>query len=152
MREELKPCPFCRSDNLWIDGGEYLNIFSVNCTRCGGRIGYFNTKAEAIAAWNSRACHKGHWTRSDDEGNVWQCSVCGNEWQLMDGTPEENHMNYCQQCGAYMSADDEEECWILHEDNTGWECPRCHAVIELDKGRPKDKYINHCPVCGLKLE
>jgi len=40
---------------LWIDGGEYLNAFEVVCTHCGGRIGYFDTKADAIAAWNRRA-------------------------------------------------------------------------------------------------
>ena len=58
MKEQtnkLKPCPFCGSSDLWIDGGEYLNNFEVVCTKCGGRIGYFDTKADAIAAWNRRA-------------------------------------------------------------------------------------------------
>ena len=51
---ELKSCPFCGGSDLWIDGGEYLNSFAVICTHCGGRIGYFDTKADAIAAWNRR--------------------------------------------------------------------------------------------------
>ena len=54
--KELKRCPFCGSSDLWIDGGEYLNSFEVVCTHCGGRIGYFYTKADAIAAWNRRVC------------------------------------------------------------------------------------------------
>ena len=56
LTNELKPCPFCGSSDLWIDGGECLNNFEVVCTKCGGRIGYFDTKADAIAAWNRRAC------------------------------------------------------------------------------------------------
>jgi len=34
----------------------------------------------------------------DDE--IWRCEACGDEWVFTDGTPEENHMNYCHQCGC----------------------------------------------------
>ena len=33
---------------------------------------------------------------------TWVCSVCGNEWVLIDGTPLDNQMNYCPKCGARM--------------------------------------------------
>lgn len=33
---------------------------------------------------------------------TWVCSVCGNEWGLIDGTPLDNQMNYCPKCGARM--------------------------------------------------
>ena len=47
---------------------------------------------------------KGIWLRhDDDETNAWECSICHNIWQLMDGTPTENHMHYCSYCGAKMS-------------------------------------------------
>lgn len=152
MTEALKPCPFCGSKRVNLDA-EIQGGYYVECQDCWASLSWsYQTEKEAAQAWNTRACQHGTWLRSDEEGNVWQCSVCGNEWQLMDGTPEENHMNYCQQCGASMSAQAAKECWILHEENTGWECPRCHAVIELDKGNPKDKYVNYCPVCGTKLE
>lgn len=33
---------------------------------------------------------------------IWVCSVCGNEWMLIDGDPHDNQMNYCSRCGARM--------------------------------------------------
>ena len=33
---------------------------------------------------------------------TWVCSVCGNEWVLIDGTPLDNQMNYCPKCSARM--------------------------------------------------
>jgi len=38
--------------------------------------------------------------RTDDDCNVYECSNCKDEWVLIDGTPEENNINYCQNCGA----------------------------------------------------
>ena len=32
----------------------------------------------------------------------YQCSECGCEWCLNDGTPEENGMKFCPNCGAKM--------------------------------------------------
>lgn len=61
---ELKPCPFCGGDKNVIcktdyDGGD---AYAVSCRYpdCHGAIftlgyGYFSTKDEAIAAWNTRA-------------------------------------------------------------------------------------------------
>ena len=54
MMNELKPCPFCGGTDLYIDGGEFLQDFEVRCVKCGGRVCYFATKAEALAAWNRR--------------------------------------------------------------------------------------------------
>lgn len=33
---------------------------------------------------------------------VYKCSVCGEDWDMIDGTPEDNDMNYCPNCGAKM--------------------------------------------------
>mgnify|MGYP002624665483 CR=1 FL=1 len=52
---ELNPCPFCGSEELFIDPGEYRADYMIMCVDCGGRIGYFPSKAQAIAAWNRRA-------------------------------------------------------------------------------------------------
>lgn len=35
---------------------------------------------------------------------AWVCSVCGETWVLNDGTPAENNMNYCPNCGASMQS------------------------------------------------
>lgn len=40
------------------------------------------------------------WIESDHGSYI--CSACGEDWVLNDGTPEENHMNYCPRCGAIM--------------------------------------------------
>lgn len=51
---ELKPCPFCGGEaTLWHDYG-VDRPWNILC-RCGGRVGYFVTKKEAIEAWNRRA-------------------------------------------------------------------------------------------------
>jgi Lar family restriction alleviation protein len=64
MSDDLKPCPFCGGDKSIIcrtdyDGGD---AYAVSCrySDCHGHIftlghGYFSTKEEAIAAWNTRA-------------------------------------------------------------------------------------------------
>ena len=64
MSDDLKPCPFCGGTKSIIcrtdyDGGD---AYAVSCrySDCHGHIftlghGYFSTKEQAIAAWNTRA-------------------------------------------------------------------------------------------------
>jgi hypothetical protein len=75
-KEALLACPFCGGeangdgyakynrplvDTHWADGSEITECFFVNCIKCGisngrpGLVGGYQTKAEAIAAWNLRA-------------------------------------------------------------------------------------------------
>lgn len=44
---------------------------------------------------------KGRWEDFGDN-NSYRCTACGEIWILNDGTPEENNMNYCPNCGADM--------------------------------------------------
>lgn len=37
---------------------------------------------------------------NNDDTNTWQCSYCNEEWNLIDGNPFENNMNYCPKCGG----------------------------------------------------
>lgn len=48
----------------------------------------------------------GKWiTKEGYDGDVYyDCSVCGNSWTIIDGTPWDNGMNYCPHCGARMEA------------------------------------------------
>ena len=44
----------------------------------------------------------GHWDTVEDwDGDeYYQCSECGAEFVLIDGTPEDNDYLYCPHCGA----------------------------------------------------
>lgn len=37
-------------------------------------------------------------SKEGDE-DTWECKHCGMLWTLIDGTPEDNRMNYCPGCG-----------------------------------------------------
>lgn len=47
---------------------------------------------------------RGEWISSDDgwDGEYFVCSKCGCPWTLIEGSPEDNGMNFCPNCGAYM--------------------------------------------------
>ena len=46
----------------------------------------------------------GEWIEKDDgwDGVMYTCSVCRCDWITIDGTPFENNMRYCPECGAKM--------------------------------------------------
>lgn len=50
----------------------------------------------------------GRWIEIEDSwGDChYQCSECGEEWNLDAGTPVENNMNFCPRCGAKMDKED----------------------------------------------
>lgn len=35
----------------------------------------------------------------------WECSHCGEPWTTIEGTPQDNFMNFCPNCGADMRGD-----------------------------------------------
>ena len=53
----------------------------------------------------------GYWEELTDYGGWgdthYRCSVCGEEWYLEDGTPQQNNMNFCPRCGSRMDGDTE---------------------------------------------
>lgn len=53
---------------------------------------------------------RGKWMPTDMGGGetdeAYVCSVCGEPWTLIDGTPRENNMHYCPNCGANMALED----------------------------------------------
>lgn len=49
----------------------------------------------------------GKWIEKDGfDGDVYyDCSVCGESWTTIEGTPWDNGMNYCPHCGAKMKGE-----------------------------------------------
>ena len=56
-------------------------------------IGSFTTHTEPEDECN--------WTQEDWDSDMWSGS-CGACWSLNDGTPEENDMKYCTNCGKRL--------------------------------------------------
>ena len=50
----------------------------------------------------------GRWEELDEEG-CYSCSVCGNPWIIIDGTPQDNEMYFCPHCGAKMGEKERDE-------------------------------------------
>ena len=46
----------------------------------------------------------GEWIEKEDfnQDIYYDCSICGNSWCTLDGTPWQNGMNFCPHCGADM--------------------------------------------------
>lgn len=59
---------------------------------------------ELIEKLPSAERKKGHWVSTDDgwDGEYFVCSECGCPWTLIEGSPEDNGMNFCPNCGADM--------------------------------------------------
>lgn len=53
---------------------------------------------------------RGEWIYKPDDydESTWECSNCKEPWTLIDGTPQDNNMNFCPNCGADMRGDDNE--------------------------------------------
>ena len=43
-----------------------------------------------------------HWIKEDVDENTYFCSACEALWMLPEGSPEDNGMHYCPNCGAEM--------------------------------------------------
>lgn len=38
------------------------------------------------------------------DGTYFECSRCGDKWELTCGSPADNHLNYCPDCGAEVES------------------------------------------------
>ena len=66
--------------------------------------GVFKSDIDNMPAIEERKA--GKWLETDDgyDGTYYDCSVCGESWTTIEGTPWENGMNFCPNCGARMMA------------------------------------------------
>lgn len=118
---ELKPCPFCSSEEVYayVCGYEHTNDCGVECEECGASISGYSTSEEACEAWNKRIENKskeGEWLlRYDCMEPEWQrfCGakeirprpekrfpyyMCSNCFTKLDSM----HNNFCPECGTKM--------------------------------------------------
>ena len=65
---------------------------------------YAKEAVDAIPDADVRPVGHAHWIEEDDGwGNIYySCSNCREPWDLAEGTPEDNRMNYCPTCGYIM--------------------------------------------------
>ena len=70
------------------------------------------------------------------DNNTWVCSVCGEPWMLIDGSPEENFMHYCPQCGARMDGGTDDDYRHDHQyiqpHESRRRCPPCVSAQMTD--------------------
>ena len=92
---------FRRSLIIWA---EKLHI-AGECGGCEAELLQAVVKmVDAQAAVDAEPVRHGEWKRDGEvyDDATWVCSVCGEPWSLFYGTPEENGMHYCPNCGAKM--------------------------------------------------
>lgn len=107
---ELLPCPFCKGKAYTIKPARYGKSWGVLC-ECGAFLGYYNTEAEAIAAWNSRAertckLHDCEGSFSAVNKPVWRCDCGAFMTQYTDATTY-HKPRFCPNCGALFKEYDE---------------------------------------------
>lgn len=90
---ELKPCPFCggKAKHVYF---RFTETHSICCGNCGAESYEFDTEAEAIEAWNTRAertCRN-----VAVEGVLFECSECGAKTVDAVGNYTQE---YCAACG-----------------------------------------------------
>ncbi len=59
---------------------------------------------DTLALLKEQEAKAGKWIEKTDYmgDTYYDCSVCGESWTTIDGTPWQNGMNYCPHCGAKM--------------------------------------------------
>lgn len=93
---ELKPCPFCSGEAEVLESGHSATFYCW-CDSCETRGNYYNTEAEAIEAWNSRAertCQRVFYKPT----RVLVCSECG--CGMSKQLDRYCFLYFCPNCGA----------------------------------------------------
>lgn len=101
MREKLiellrdaafKSQDLCLSYGNWCDGCPYINEDAQGCR--------FAIMVDHLIANGVTVQKRGNWEKY---GYKWKCNNCLEKINI-DGTPEENGLYYCPNCGADMRA------------------------------------------------
>ena len=63
---------------------------------------------DVIDKYAEQKVKTGRWIEREDYNldTYYDCSVCGESWTTIDGTPLDNGMKFCPNCGAEMGVDE----------------------------------------------
>ena len=103
-------CEHCEDwDNFRIseDGKALREKIYGDGYQDGHRDGYDKGYDDAQAN-NNRPQGKWKTIEGIDGDEYYECSNCGEPWVLTVGTPKDNNMNFCPNCGAIMQKIDKE--------------------------------------------
>lgn len=130
---ELKPCPFCGSINVHIQGDGYAT--HIECFDCLAIFtqGEITCDDELIEAWNRRADHESAYLKASSvrpealphEQKIRRnsqpkkrryfrkCGVCGERWEQSDMIRTDNSPNgwICHECVLREHPEYESEDW-----------------------------------------
>ena len=76
-----------------------------NAEICAGVLAFVQGVIDRVPVADVEPVKHGYWEELDEEG-CYSCSACGNPWIIIDGTPQDNEMYFCPNCGAKMDGDD----------------------------------------------
>lgn len=103
---ELLPCPFCggEAEILTAESMHGGNLYGVMCDCCAGRADVYDTEAEAIAAWNTRAqreeivrCRDCRFSVYNGERcTVWMRTMKVNDYEYMEMPSKVEPDGYCK--------------------------------------------------------
>lgn len=87
----------------YINRADLLAAYDAEHVGCPGRARELIAEAPSL---DVRPVVRGQWKETEMSGLdgdiAWVCSACGEPWTLIAGTPAENNMNFCPNCGAAM--------------------------------------------------
>ena len=185
--ETLKPCPFCKSEAVLDkvdEGADYRPWFwyTVHCSNrdcvCADLCHEYETEAEAIAAWNTRAakiCYATDYTHEHCKYSVnrgWtedtrfyistpakQKSGTLTAEQVRDAI--ERHITFYEGGDYDEKAIADElnaalgggECEMKPIPFMGWQCSKCGRVSMVFGSGDKDREMpRFCPSCGKAVK
>ena len=92
----------------YIDADELKKSFSCeeDAEYCRWTLAGVIGEIDDIEAADVAEVRHGRWVDYSDAG-YYECSVCGEAWTFIDGTPKDNNANYCPRCGAKMVNEDD---------------------------------------------